>query len=129
MKVTKLQTSGNKPMFILVSGTLFISQSINSTQQIHDAIVSMVSPNLLPNTLENATQQILQLYPDDPALGSPYGTGNDTFGLSSQYKRWAAICKSYTFTFGSLLADYCTHRWGYRISFSPPTVGSNDIRC
>ena len=92
MKVTKLQTSGNKPMFILVSGTLFISQSINSTQQIHDAIVAMVSPNLLPNTLENATQQILQLYPDDPALGSPYGTGNDTFGLSSQYKRWAAIC-------------------------------------
>ena len=33
----------------------------------------------------------MQLYPDDPALGSPFGTGNETFGISSQYKRVAAI--------------------------------------
>ena len=53
----------------------------------------MVSPNLDPDTLEAATQKILDLYPDDPTVGSPYNTGTDTFGLSSQYKRWAAICK------------------------------------
>ncbi len=34
---------------------------------------------------------LMQLYPDNPALGSPFGTGNETFGLSSEYKRVAAI--------------------------------------
>ncbi len=33
----------------------------------------------------------MQLYPDNPALGSPFGTGNETFGFSSQYKRAAAL--------------------------------------
>ncbi|KAJ7850274.1 extracellular triacylglycerol lipase precursor [Mycena olivaceomarginata] len=31
------------------------------------------------------------LYPDIPSLGSPFNTGNETFGLNSQYKRAAAI--------------------------------------
>ncbi len=41
--------------------------------------------------LEHAADQILELYPDIPALGSPFNTGNETFGLSSQFKRLAAI--------------------------------------
>lgn len=41
--------------------------------------------------MEKVATRILELYPDVPALGSPYGTGNETFGLSSQYKRFAAI--------------------------------------
>ena len=36
-------------------------------------------------------QHILELYPDDPALGSPFGTGNDRFGAGAAYKRAAAI--------------------------------------
>ncbi|THG93277.1 hypothetical protein EW026_g7922 [Hermanssonia centrifuga] len=35
--------------------------------------------------------EIFILYPDDPALGSPFGTGNDTFGLDPEYKRICAI--------------------------------------
>ncbi|KAJ7754206.1 Alpha/Beta hydrolase protein [Mycena maculata] len=38
-----------------------------------------------------AAEKILELYPNNPALGSPYGTGNETFGLNSQFKRLAAI--------------------------------------
>lgn len=34
---------------------------------------------------------MLKLYPDVAALGSPFGTGNETFGLSSQFKRASAI--------------------------------------
>ena len=34
---------------------------------------------------------LFQLYPDIPALGCPFGTGNDTFGLSSTFKQAAAI--------------------------------------
>lgn len=44
--------------------------------------------------LQAAATKMLHLYPDIPALGSPFGTGNDLFGLDSQYKRLAAISES-----------------------------------
>ena len=40
---------------------------------------------------------ILQMYTDDPAVGSPFGTGNETFGLSSEYKRVAAMLGDMSF--------------------------------
>ena len=40
---------------------------------------------------------LLALYPDDPAQGSPFGTGNETFGLSSQFKRAAAVLGDVSF--------------------------------
>jgi hypothetical protein len=44
--------------------------------------------------LEAVLDRILELYPDIPALGSPFNTGNETFGLNSQFKRYAAICET-----------------------------------
>ena len=41
---------------------------------------------------------ILELYPDVPALGSPFGTGNETFGLNSEFKRASAIQGDVAFT-------------------------------
>jgi hypothetical protein len=41
--------------------------------------------------LERAADKLLQLYPDDPSKGSPYNTGNQTFGVLPGYKRYAAI--------------------------------------
>ena len=41
--------------------------------------------------------EILQLYPDDPALGSPFGTGNETFGLNPEFKREAAVMTDVAF--------------------------------
>jgi acetylcholinesterase len=35
--------------------------------------------------------KLLELYPDDLALGCPFGTGNDTFGRSAAWKRAAAL--------------------------------------
>ncbi|KAG8751142.1 hypothetical protein FRC11_009660 [Ceratobasidium sp. 423] len=45
----------------------------------------------------NATmlQKLLSYYPTDPAEGSPYNTGNETFGLGAQYKRLASIAGDY----------------------------------
>ncbi|OBZ77975.1 Lipase 2 [Grifola frondosa] len=43
-----------------------------------------------PELVETATA-LLALYPNDPALGSPYNTGNDTFGFAPSWKRVAAI--------------------------------------
>ncbi|KAF7358085.1 Carboxylic ester hydrolase [Mycena venus] len=79
--------------FLPQAGTLFVMQTINSTQQIASGFTDFVNPT--PGTislaLQAAIQKLLALYPDDPSLGSPFNTGNNTFGLSSQFKRAAAI--------------------------------------
>lgn len=43
--------------------------------------------------LDNTIDHILTLYPEDPAVGSPYGTGNELFGLPASYKRHSSISK------------------------------------
>jgi hypothetical protein len=74
-------------------GTLFLPTTINSEQQIHEYLIANYSPPLVPpSELEQAVDKILELYPDNPALGSPFNTGNETFGLSSSFKRVSAIC-------------------------------------
>lgn len=67
--------------------------TLNSEEQIHEYLIANFSPPLvsLPE-LEQAANRILELYPDVPALGSPFNTGNETFGLSSSFKRASAIC-------------------------------------
>ncbi|KAK7455774.1 hypothetical protein VKT23_010806 [Stygiomarasmius scandens] len=84
----------------LDEGTLITPQTINSSQSIQDLILSTPPspPNASPaereaqlERLETILKQILKLYPNDPPLGSPFGTGNDTFGLNPEYKRYAAV--------------------------------------
>ncbi|KAJ7754372.1 extracellular triacylglycerol lipase precursor [Mycena maculata] len=75
----------------LDEGTLFTSTTVNSTQEIEERAIGLFSPSISPVTLEQSVLTLLNLYPDIPALGSPFNTGNDTFGLSPQYKRAAAI--------------------------------------
>ncbi|KAF7343272.1 Carboxylic ester hydrolase [Mycena venus] len=72
-------------------GTLFTPTTINSTDAIFNFTVAVSSPSVSPATLDKSILTLLQLYPDDPSLGSPFNTGNNTFGLSSQFKRAAAI--------------------------------------
>ncbi|KAJ7793691.1 extracellular triacylglycerol lipase precursor [Mycena olivaceomarginata] len=72
-------------------GTTFIPQTINSTEELYELALSLFSPSSSPTTLQDSVQTLLQLYPDIPALGSPFDTGNATFGLNSQFKRAAAI--------------------------------------
>lgn len=92
---SQIVPKGNLPTLLgtnLDEGALFTPQTTDSTAEIEDALTAMfipsvVSPEKLAATIANA----LTLYPDIPALGSPFGTGNVTFGLSSQYKRYAAI--------------------------------------
>ncbi|KAF8189617.1 esterase 1 [Mycena galopus ATCC 62051] len=76
---------------VLDEGTTFVPETINSTEEIYDSILSLFSPSSSPTTLESSAQTLLELYPDVPALGSPFGTGNDTFGLSTQFKRASAL--------------------------------------
>ncbi|KAG7090605.1 hypothetical protein E1B28_009707 [Marasmius oreades] len=61
-----------------------------------DTLREFFLANLTPSdvsaqTLDSAIDRMLELYPDVPALGSPFNTGNETFGLPQGYKRFAAI--------------------------------------
>ncbi len=90
---------GSLPTLIgtnLDEGTLFTPQTINSTAEIEDMLSALLSPPLVSSEALAATiARLLELYPDVPALGSPFGTGNASFGLSSEYKRYAALCEYY----------------------------------
>ncbi|KAJ6546249.1 extracellular triacylglycerol lipase precursor [Mycena vulgaris] len=84
----------------LDEGTVFVSPSINSTEQVGAFIASLCPPPTSPSAasaLQSATHEVLQIYPDVPALGSPFNTGNETFGLSSQFKRASAIAGDLAF--------------------------------
>ncbi|KII95056.1 hypothetical protein PLICRDRAFT_99010 [Plicaturopsis crispa FD-325 SS-3] len=82
----------------LDEGTLFSPTTINSENTIHEWLIANFTPSLVSaSTLSSAADTILKMYPDDPSVGSPYNTGNQTFGLSSQFKRIAAILDDISF--------------------------------
>ncbi|KAJ7064941.1 esterase 1 [Mycena amicta] len=73
-------------------GTLFTPQDVNTTAPIREWIISHSTPSPSgPEALAKAADRLLELYPDVAALGAPFGTGDETFGLDPQFKRWAAI--------------------------------------
>ena len=80
---------GSVSCLICSSGTIFIPTSINSDKEVYELIVTNFSPP--PSSSNDVARNILRLYPDIPAFGSPFSTGNDTFGLSSVYKQAASI--------------------------------------
>ncbi|KAF8802044.1 extracellular triacylglycerol lipase precursor [Phlegmacium glaucopus] len=76
----------------LDEGTDFTSKTLVSTEDIRENFITSYSPPLVnPDILQATADRLLELYPDIPALGSPFNTGNETFGLDSGYKRAAAL--------------------------------------
>ncbi|KAF5365094.1 hypothetical protein D9758_010971 [Tetrapyrgos nigripes] len=80
--------------------TLFTDQTVNSTQAISDMILGSPPspPDASPSQrevqlqkLQHILEETLALYPNIPSLGSPFDTGNETFGLDPEYKRSAAV--------------------------------------
>lgn len=79
-----------------IIGTIFSSHSLNlSEADVRANIITSYSPPLVnAQQLQDAADRLLELYPDDPALGSPFNTGDNLFGLPSSYKREAAMGES-----------------------------------
>ena len=91
-------------------GTAFLANLavIHGEADVRAMILANYTPSLIPGNngialLNASTTKLLTLYPDVPALGSPYNTGNETFGLDSNHKRAAAISaltsRSWTWAF------------------------------
>ncbi|OBZ66729.1 Lipase 4 [Grifola frondosa] len=69
-------------------GTLFSLSTFNITTDTE--LKEYISSNYFRNTSNSHLDRLLELYPADPTLGSPYGTGhNCTFTL--EYKRLASF--------------------------------------
>jgi hypothetical protein len=116
-------------------GTVFVDQTRNFTSDIvRDSLYTNYSTPLLQTfeskKLNDTIEQTLEFYPNDPRLGSPFGTGNNTFGISPGFKRMSAIGKSpVTKGQGSLPVrttfDF-DHSWGHLLLGSKAGVATND---
>ncbi|KAG9096539.1 hypothetical protein FS749_008266 [Ceratobasidium sp. UAMH 11750] len=75
----------------LDEGTVFLNpQQPETEQDLIDWLTAKIPGLYFGYNNLTAVQELLKFYPADPAAGSPYGTGNETFGLAAQYKRLAS---------------------------------------
>ncbi|KAB5588514.1 extracellular lipase [Ceratobasidium theobromae] len=76
----------------LDEGTVFTNETTPETDELVIEWLTKQIPGLYFG-INNVTavKELLKFYPADPAAGSPYNTGNDTFGLAAQFKRLNSI--------------------------------------
>ncbi|KAL1699162.1 hypothetical protein EV121DRAFT_296433 [Schizophyllum commune] len=77
-----------------MSGTWFALTQISNETLVRLLLETLLSPIVDSHTddeLESMIDEILVLYPDDPALGTPFGTGSGTFDLSTTASRVSTI--------------------------------------
>lgn len=73
-------------------GTVFAEAQEPIDPDLRAWIVKQLSPpTVSPDALNQVTDKLLELYPDDPSVGSPFGTGDELFGFPSSYKRRSAL--------------------------------------
>jgi hypothetical protein len=76
------------------AGTIFVPRKFQ-TEDISTWLSANYTPSPLgSDALSAGVDKVMSLYPDDPSLGSPFGTGNETFGAGPGYKRGSAVCTS-----------------------------------
>ncbi|KAG9124350.1 hypothetical protein FRC07_011949 [Ceratobasidium sp. 392] len=109
----------------LDEGTLFVNgTSLNTEQDIVNWATARFIGLNTGITNETAVRELLKYYPDDPAAGSPYGTGNETFGQGAQYKRYASIFNDLLFQAPrrnhlKTAADFRVKSWSYEFNEHP----------
>jgi acetylcholinesterase len=76
---------------VLDEATLFLPRDFQ-TEDITNWLNANYTPSPFgPGALRAGIDRVLSLYPDDPSAGSPFGTGNQTFGTGPGFKRGSAI--------------------------------------
>ncbi|KAG6895916.1 hypothetical protein C0992_011608, partial [Termitomyces sp. T32_za158] len=100
-----------------------------SMKQIRNLIIANFSPPIVSTQeLERTADKLIELYPDIPALGSPFNTGNETFGLSSVFKQAAALDGDVAFqaqrrNFNQVAAKAGLKTYGYLFTEPQPDSG------
>lgn len=106
-------------------GTLFsLINQLNVTT--NEEIVDYFEQVYFTQTPRPLIEELVSLYSDDPAEGSPYDTGLAN-QLGPKYKKLASMIGDYTFTAGrrTLLNVTCARQptWSYQIKQSLPILG------
>jgi acetylcholinesterase len=80
-------------------GPLFIPDNITTNEALRDWLKSSWLIGVPANSTEQnrIVDKLFELYPDNPALGSPFGTGNETFGRPAVWKRASALYGDFEF--------------------------------
>ncbi|KAL5529784.1 hypothetical protein ACEPAG_5771 [Sanghuangporus baumii] len=117
----------------LDEGTLFVPTAINSSELLRIWIVSNSTVPGETVTDDNPiADEILSLHPNDPTLGSPFGTANETFGLNPAFKQVAAAFGDLAFNslrreLVQAASDHGVKAFGYvfadRVQTNPPFLG------
>ncbi|KAM5544429.1 hypothetical protein V8D89_002089 [Ganoderma adspersum] len=117
----------------LDEGTLLASGAWNISTD--DEFHNYMRDNFFPGSSDEEVAPLLSLYPNDPAQGSPFGTGDEN-QLAPMYKRVAAFQGD--FFFESARRYLLMHRsdkqpaWTYMVKRAPfPGIGyphGNDVR-
>lgn len=110
-------------------GTLFsVITQLNVTTDA--AIVDYFQSVYWQETPRGLIEELVDLYSNDPADGSPYDTGLNN-QLGPRYKKIASMIGDYTFTAGRrTLLNVTSARqdtWSYQIKQSLPVLGQLDI--
>ncbi|KAH8155183.1 uncharacterized protein LAJ45_00192 [Morchella importuna] len=102
---------------------------INTTEDLRNYLLN----GSLPATTPSSVEKLLELYPDDPALGCPFNTGSERFADQGyQYKRAAAIVGDYAMDAGrrqtsEAFANRGNKVFSYRFDQSPWNGKLKDI--
>ncbi|TEB32790.1 esterase 1 [Coprinellus micaceus] len=113
----------------LDEGTLFAAPQEMTDADFKAMVVEGHSPpTVSQQALEEVADKLLELYPDDPTVGSPYGTGDELFGLPRSFKRSAALMGDMTFVaarrqWNQVAAQFGVKSYGYHFTHpqSPAT--------
>ncbi|ESK89898.1 extracellular triacylglycerol lipase precursor [Moniliophthora roreri MCA 2997] len=76
----------------LDEGTILTPQNVAGPNDTRQGLFATFAPSPAGDeALQDAIADLTNIYPDDPSLGCPFGTGNQTFGLSPEYKHYCSI--------------------------------------
>ncbi|KAJ7788398.1 esterase 1 [Mycena olivaceomarginata] len=126
----------------LDEGTYFTRPNVNSTAMIESFLISnYTTPTVSPTKLSDTVQQLVELYPDVPSLGSPSIQGIKRLDLAANGRDWLHSIKPNAAIVGDLWFHSQRRAWmqtaekigvktfGYLLTdpgappISPPTVG------
>jgi hypothetical protein len=114
----------------LDEGTMFTTNPA-TTEDVVSFLTTQTPGHTFGVINETTANQLLEYYPADPSAGSPYNTGNNTFGRAAQFKRTASVL-------GDLLFDVscvsCVRLrnvtfWSYLGSPTGFPTGCDGTRC
>ena len=93
------------------------SEKFNKTLRTDDEFVEYISKNWFPGSNPADLEKALELYPSDPASGSPFDTGSSN-AITPEYKRISAMQGDWSFQASrrQLLDRFSSHQTAYSFS-------------